>query len=75
MRIDYCDVMRKSPFPAVEDIKADLAVSEEDIAAGRVVSGQFILDRIQAALGRYETAKSHETGHAASRYPAHRGRP
>jgi hypothetical protein len=59
-RIDYSDVMRKSPLPAIEDIKADLAASEEDIAAGRVVSGQVIVDRIQAALDGYETAKSRE---------------
>jgi hypothetical protein len=61
-RIDYSDVMRKSPLPAIEDIKADLAASEEDIAAGRVVSGQVILDRIQAALDRYERAKNPEAG-------------
>lgn len=60
MKIDYSDVMRKSCLPAVEDIKADLAASEEDIAAGRVVSGQVVLDGIQAALDRYEMAKSSE---------------
>jgi hypothetical protein len=61
--------MRKSRLPAIEDIKADLAASEEDIDAGRVVSGQVILDRIQAALDRYETAKSQE---AESYRPLHR---
>lgn len=60
MRIDYSDVMRKPRFPAVEDIKADFAASEMDIAAGRVVSGRAILDRIQAALDRYEMAKNTE---------------
>ena len=52
--------MRKSSLPAIEDIKADIAASEEDIADGRVVSGQVIVDRIQAALDGYETAKSRE---------------
>ena len=52
--------MMKSRLPTLEDIKADLAASEEDIAAGRVVPGQVVLDRIQAALDRYEAAKTHE---------------
>lgn len=59
-RIDYIDDMRKSRLPTIDDIKADLAASEEDIAAGRIVSGQVVLDSIQAALDRYEAAKSHE---------------
>ena len=59
-RIDYTDAMRKPRLPTLQDIKADLAASKEDIAAGRIVSGQVVLDRIQAALDRYETAKSRE---------------
>lgn len=58
--INYFEAMRKSRLPTIEDIKADLASSEEDIAAGRVVSGQVVLDHIQEALDRYEAAKSHE---------------
>jgi len=49
-RIDYTDAMRKSRLPTLKDIKADLAASEEDIVAGRIVPGQVVLDRIQAAL-------------------------
>lgn len=52
--------MKKSRLPTLEDIKADLAASEKDIAAGRVVTGQAVVDRIQAALDRYEAGKSHE---------------
>ena len=52
--------MKKSRLPTLEDIKADLAASEEDIAAGRVIAGQVVLDRIQAALDRYEATKSPE---------------
>jgi len=49
-RIDYTDSMRKPRLPTLQDIKADLAASGEDIAAGRIVPGQVVLDRIQAAL-------------------------
>ena len=66
--INYFEAMRKSRLPTIEDIKADLAASEEDIAAGRVVSGQVVLDQIQAALDRYEAAKGHEANsHRAPR--------
>jgi hypothetical protein len=66
--INYFGAMRKSRLPTIDDIKADLAASEEDIAAGRVVSGQVVLDHIQEALDRYEAAKSHEANsHCAPR--------
>lgn len=66
--INYFEAMRKSQLPTIEDIKADLAASEKDIAAGRVVSGQVVLDQIQAALDRYEASKGDEAdSHRAPR--------
>ena len=64
--IDYIDAMRKSGIPTLEDIKADLAASGEDIAAGRVVPGEVVLHRIQAALDGYEATKSREAESQAS---------
>jgi len=45
-----------------EQIKADLAASAADIEAGRIVAGEAVLARIQAALDRYEAGQNRGDG-------------
>jgi hypothetical protein len=50
--------MKQSTMPRIAQIKADLAASAADIEAGRIVSGEVVLSRIQAALDRYEAEQN-----------------
>ena len=54
------------PLPNLEQIKADLAAAEADIAAGRVVPGDVVLARAQAALDRYEAEQRDGSGFRAA---------
>lgn len=55
--------MKKITVPRIEQIKADLAASEAEIEAGRIVSGETVYARIQAALDRFEEEQNHD-GHS-----------
>ncbi len=48
------------------DLIADLDASEADIEAGRIVPGETVLARIQAALDRYEAEQSYGKHRAAA---------
>jgi len=43
-----------TPLPTLDQIKADLAAADADIEAGRMVPGDVVMARVQAALDRYE---------------------
>lgn len=58
--------MNKTTTPRIDRIKADLAASAEDIEVGRVVPGEAVHARIQAALDRYEAGQNREHGSAGT---------
>jgi len=57
---------KHTPLPTLDQIKADLAAAEADIEAGRVVPGDVVMARIQAALDRYEAEQRHGPGFRAA---------
>lgn len=57
---------KQAPLPALDQIKADLAAAEADIEAGRVVPGDEVMARAQAALDRYEAEQRRTPGFRAS---------
>ena len=44
----------------VSDWLADLDASDADLAAGRIVPGEVVMARLQAALERYEATRRGE---------------
>ena len=58
--------MKRNTVPRIEQIKADLAASAADIEAGRVVPGETVHARIQAALDRYEAEQNHDHSPASA---------
>ena len=50
---------------SIEEIRAGLARSEADYAAGRTVSGESVVARLHAMIAEYESKRRH--GKAAGR--------
>jgi hypothetical protein len=63
----YIRPMNRNITSRIEQIKADLAASEADIEVGRIVPGETVLARIQAALDRFEAGQNRDDGITAAR--------
>ncbi len=50
--------MTRDTHPRIEQMKADLVASAADIEAGRIVPGETVHARIQAALERFEAEQN-----------------
>ncbi|MGB8843567.1 MAG: hypothetical protein WCC64_21150 [Aliidongia sp.] len=53
---------KHTPLPTLDQIKADLASAQADIEAGRVVPGEVVIARAQAALDRYDAEQRQSSG-------------
>ena len=47
------------PPTSIEEIRAALARSEADYAAGRTVSGESVLAKLHAMIGEHESKRRH----------------
>jgi hypothetical protein len=60
------DQAKYTPLPTLDQLEADLAAAEADIEAGRIVPGDVLTARVQAALDRYEAEQRHGPGFRAA---------